>query len=114
MTKKLSLEEADKLATPGPLQSWIVDETEEDPEQIGLMAANPPQTWCAYVEGYGKEVGAALLKHRWNTHGELVEALEKAIELASMEDDDYYKADDAGEVERVKAVLARAKTVDTP
>ena len=110
--KTISLEEAKQAATSekfkadlfGPLRDQAVLQTGS-----GIVVLV-----CGKSATKMDEANTALLAHRWNTHDELVEALEKAIELASMEDGDYYKADDAGEVERVKAVLARAKTVDTP
>ena len=105
MTKKISLIEAKKLATPGPLEVLT--------DKAGRACLYVKNTVFDVAVGM-KPADAFLFKHLRNTHGELVEALEKAIKLASMEDDDFYKADDAGEVERVKAVLARAKTVEMP
>ena len=109
--KTISLEEARQAATPGKL---YVHQCPNTKRQF-LCVVGLDNNVAEVFDHVGKpKANAALLAHRWNTHDELVEALEKAIELASMEDDDYYKADDAGEVERVKAVLARAKTVDMP
>jgi hypothetical protein len=94
--KTIPLSEVLKLATPGPLEV-----------RMGLA-----DHACLYIQGthYIVALGlrpkdAALLAHRWNTHDDLIEALEIALGWVEPESGDHA---------RLLAVHARATTVEMP
>ena len=60
------------------------------------------------------EANAALLAHSWNIRDELIEALEIAIELANMSDDEYERQPEKDPTKALDAVLTHAKTVEMP
>ncbi len=55
---------------------------------------------------------AALLVHCRNHFDELIGALERAIELANMSDDEYERQPEKDPTKALDAVLMRAKTVE--
>ncbi len=103
---KMTLSEALKLATPGKAfaEGMFVYLPDSEGEGCRTMLA---------VAG-AKQIDAALLAHRWNTHDELVEALDKAIDLATTSDDEYANLPEQDPTESLKAVLAKARTVEMP
>ena len=107
MTKTISLEEVKKLATPGKLVvlgNCLVTDSDEF-----LMAHDP----IIGHADYGP-IDAALLAHKWNHFDDLIEALEIAIELANMSDDEYERQPGKDPTKVLDAVLMRAKIVEMP
>jgi len=80
----VNIYELEKQATPGPLQSWTCEST--DDSTIGLTPANPPQEWCAYVEGYRHKEAAALLAHCRNNFMKALEALKCVADCRSADE----------------------------
>lgn len=103
--KTLPLEEAKKQATNGPFEM-----------RMGMSGHA-----CVYVQGTTFDVAigmrpdnAALFVHSMNIRDELIEALERAIELARMNDDEYASRPEQDPTKSLDAVLMRAKSVEMP
>ena len=103
----MNIYELEKQATPGPLQSWTCEST--DDSTIGLTPANPPQEWCAYVEGYRHKEAAALLAHCRNNFMKALEALKKTYGLANLWEGDDTEREWAAEVEILIKELEEVK-----
>ena len=102
---KISLEEARKRATPGKLGDALGVLVAESGERLPLSDPRKPFTTdeeCA---------NAALLAHCWNTHDELVAALENLLEYSQTGCVKGIPREDELVLDSVAAVLARAKKV---
>lgn len=112
--KTISLEEARRLATLGKLATNGINDLRisgNPADAVGQLIAS-----CGIGGLTDKEcrANAALLAHRWNTHDELVEELDGVLEWLLTGKVDGVGYDDAAVALSVKAVLARAKTVEMP
>ena len=107
--KTLPLKEVLKLATPGKLTADYM-----------RVYTNDGEFWIASTDTPGPATdeeataNAALLAHSMNIRDELIEALEIAIELANMSDDEYEHQPEEDPTKALDAVLMRAKTVEMP
>ena len=102
--KTISLEEAKKLATPGKVHVNRDKNRKDGLDELVYNDKQGRECFIALVHVRSPKTLAPLLAHRWNTHDELVEALEYAMQYV-----------DHSHVHGVvEAVLARAKTVEMP
>ena len=119
---KLSLEEARKRATTGPLLLRGAEDKQTSVD-ITLFGHTPQYAnprYVARVYGQGvfsslcdeRDANAALLAHCWNRFDEVVKALE---DMLFQFDGTGYETDEDREcIERAAAVIERAKTVEMP
>ena len=103
-TKHISLDEAYKLATQGPLVSTTGDFIR--PASGGLIAKAAGDT------DQQTEVNAALLAHAFNVLPEVVEALRDAH--LQFEHNGQESDSDKEVLNKIEAVLAKATTVEVP
>ena len=107
--KTLPLKEVLKLATPGKLTADYM-----------RVYTNDGKFWIASTDTSGPATdeeataNAALLAHSMNIRDDLIEALERAIELANMSDDEYERQPGKDPTKVLDAVLMRAKIVEMP
>ena len=117
---KLSLEEARKRATPGPLCLSEKRETCYELYGAGSVIGRLESSSSRDRDGdtifrqrlEEAQANAALLAHCFNTHNELVAALEDM--LFQFDGTGYEDDKDRECIERAAAVLTKAKTVEIP
>ena len=117
---KISLEEARKRATPGPLCLSEKRETCYELYGAGAIIGRLESSSSRDRDGdtifrqrlEEAQANAALLKHCWNRFDEVVAALEDAF--FQFEHNGEESDSDKRVLDRMQAALAKAKTVEMP